>query len=191
MARPKTGDKSNDILRAAVKEVAAVGSSAVSINTIAKRADLAVGTLYRYYDNKDDILRAAYLTIKGTIHTAMMAGASGENTSKDKIRAMWFALLDYSHRHPQDFMFAEVIMNAALLSPNEQDKVDVMSNRAAAIIQAAIDDGTIRPAEISAITTLLIAPALQLGRQSALGGQPPDLAKAKELFTLCWRGVAA
>ncbi|MEM7615714.1 MAG: TetR/AcrR family transcriptional regulator [Pseudomonadota bacterium] len=190
MGRQKTGDKFGDIRRAAVSEVVECGSASASVNAIARRANLSVGTIYRYYDNKDHLLRSVYLAIKTDIHRSMMEAAERATGSKAKIRAIWFALLEYAHAKPHDFLFAEVIMNAALLTETEQAEVDAMSQEALAHVEAAVEDGSIRPGDLRAISTLLIAPALQLGRAAARGGERPDAARAEETFNLCWRAIA-
>jgi len=190
MARQKTGDKLTDIRHATVAEVVEVGSAAASVNSIAKRAGLAVGTLYRYHENKDAVLRSVYLSIKHDIHSTLMNAAKHTDTSEQKIRAMWFALLDYAYDHPQDFLFAEVVLNASLLSGAEMAQVRTMAQDISQILEAAIADKTLRPATTSAINMLLVAPAMQLARQSAACGHPVDADRAEEIFAMCWRAVA-
>ena len=190
MARQKTGDKLTDIRQATVAEVVEVGSSAASVNSIAKRAGLAVGTLYRYHANKDAVLRSVYLAIKSDIHRALMSAAEHKQTSEQKIRAMWFALLDYACQHPQDFLFTEVVVNAPLLSPQDVEQVNAMSEDLLMIMRAATADNTLRPGTVDAINTLLVAPAMQLARQTAVSESSLDMERAEEIFALCWRAVA-
>ncbi|WP_299889666.1 TetR/AcrR family transcriptional regulator [uncultured Ruegeria sp.] len=93
MVKRKTGDKLGDIRRATIAEVVECRSSAASVIAIAKRAGLAVGTVYRYYENKEQLLRAVYLAVKTELHNAMMTAAAEASGSKAKIRSMWFAVL--------------------------------------------------------------------------------------------------
>ncbi|MEM1206906.1 MAG: TetR/AcrR family transcriptional regulator, partial [Acidobacteriota bacterium] len=104
MARPKTGDKPRDIRDATVGEVAAIGSTSVSVNKIAKRAGLSVGTLYRYHKSKHALLSWVFLEVKRDIHNAMMGAASTLEGSAARLHAMWFALVDYGLRAPEDFL---------------------------------------------------------------------------------------
>ncbi len=190
MARRKTGDKSTKIRQATVDEVVEKGSSAASINAIAKRAGLAVGTLYRYHDDKEALLGSVYLTIKAEIHDAMMSSAAEPGTSRDKIKAMWFAILDHASAHPRDFLFVEVIMNGLLLTKAERTRVNEMAAAAGAVIDDAIAEGVLRPCSTDAIRTLLIAPAMHIGRRSALDDKEPDMVGAEEIFDLCWQAIA-
>ena len=190
MARQKTGDKLNDIKRATVAEVVEVGSSAASVAAIAKRAGLASGTIYRYHANKDALLRSVYLSVKTDIFNATMTAADRQNTDKDKLRAMWFAILEYAHDRPKDFLFAEVIVTAVPLSPEEAEQIAAMSADMSAVIEDAVADKTLRPGAVTAITTLLVGPALHLGRQSAVSGKPLNSDECQEVFDLCWQAIA-
>lgn len=191
MAKQKTGDKLGDIRRATIAEVVECGSSAASVNTIAKRAGLAVGTVYRYYDSKDHLLRAAYLAIKAELHNAMVEAVANVAGSKPRIRALWFAVLNYAHEHPQSFLFAEVVVNDMILTDQERADVDEMAQQTRAFIAEAIADGTVRDLDTQAIITVLSAPALQLGRKAAMSGKTLDKAHAEEIFELCWRSIEA
>jgi TetR/AcrR family transcriptional regulator, fatty acid metabolism regulator protein len=56
MARRRTDDKRQRILQAAVKVLAKKGYHRAKVSEIARRADVADGTIYLYFRNKEDIL---------------------------------------------------------------------------------------------------------------------------------------
>jgi AcrR family transcriptional regulator len=58
MARPRTGNKQKDILDAAIRLFMSGGISSSTMQQIAQEAGIAVGTLYLYYQNKDDVVAA-------------------------------------------------------------------------------------------------------------------------------------
>lgn len=190
MARPRTGDKHRQIRDATVAEIADVGAATASVNAIAKRAGLAVGTLYRYHANKEVLLQSVYLDIKNEIHDALMKAADAHVSSEGKIRAMWFALLDYAQLHPNAFALTEVMLNTGILTAEQQAAVSAMAQDISSIIKKAVADGTLIPASSEAITSLLVAPALRLGRASATSGAPLNPAYTEEVFSLCWRAIA-
>ena len=191
MAKRKTGDKLGDIRRATIAEVVERGSSAASVNAIAARAGLAVGTVYRYFENKDQLLRAVYLASKTELHTAMMQAAAPCSSHKDKIRAMWLAVLDYAQEAPQAFLFSEAVINDMILTDADRAEIAAMAAESRALIGAAVSEGVLRQGNTQAIVTVLAAPALQLAKAGALSGVPPDPSHAEEIFDLCWRGVAS
>jgi TetR/AcrR family fatty acid metabolism transcriptional regulator len=56
MARPRTDDKRERILKAAVGVFARKGYFGSRVSEIAKKAGVADGTIYLYFRNKEDIL---------------------------------------------------------------------------------------------------------------------------------------
>src|SRR5215813_11735138 len=56
MARRKSDDKRQRILQAAAKVFARKGYHGARVSEIARRADVADGTIYLYFRNKEDIL---------------------------------------------------------------------------------------------------------------------------------------
>src|SRR5262245_56890625 len=56
MARRRSDDKRQRILQAAVKVFAKKGYHGAKVSEIARRADVADGTIYLYFRNKEDIL---------------------------------------------------------------------------------------------------------------------------------------
>lgn len=60
--RPWALQSKDRILEAAIAEIGAVGFERAKISEIAKRADMAPGSVYTWYDNKEDLFRAALET---------------------------------------------------------------------------------------------------------------------------------
>jgi len=190
MARPREGDKLSDIRRATVDEVAENGSATVSINKIAARAGLSVGTLYRYHATKEAMLRSVYLGVKRDIHDALMNAAETGDTSKKRIRAMWFALLAYACDAPNDFLFSELMHGGTILTPDDAATLDAMVDDIMGVLQAALDDGTLRPVPLKVVELMLTAPAFQMARRSVLRAVPVDLDLAEQAFAIVWDSLA-
>ncbi len=190
MARPKTGDKPRDIRDATIGEVAAVGSTAVSVNKIARRAGLAVGTLYRYHKTKEDLLFAVFLEVKRDIHRAMMAAADDLEGPAARLRAMWFALVNYGFEAPNDFLFVEM-MSAEIREPFLSDPdLRQIQTEVLAEIEAGIEQSVLVEAPVTIIETILASPAITLARRASLSGRRTDKSELESLYALIWRGIA-
>lgn len=62
----RQADKRADILRAARDQIAAHGFAGASMSAIADEAQVATGTLYRYFENKDALFVATYESLGTT-----------------------------------------------------------------------------------------------------------------------------
>lgn len=88
MARPRSEDKRNAILAAATEVVADQGPGAATAK-IAKLAGVAEGSLFTYFDTKDDLLNQLYLALKADLRDEMMASYPKAGTLKNRTRHVW------------------------------------------------------------------------------------------------------
>ncbi len=190
MARTKSGDKPQAIREATIKEVAEVGSTAVSVNKIAKRANLSVGTLYRYHRSKDDLLFWVFKQAKSDIHDAMMSAARTKVGAKDRLQAMWFALVNYGYAAPKDFLFVEMIAAETHDELRNDPDLERMQKDVHDEIQTGIDHHVLVRVPVRTIEIILASPAITLARRASLGATPMESDELRRIFELVWRGIA-
>ncbi len=190
MARPVAGDKPKELRLATLAEVAAVGSTAVSVNRIAARAGLSVGTIYRYYKTKDELLFAVYLEVKRDIHRTMMDAAAPHDGAASRLRAMWFALVGYGFDAPQDFLLAEMMNAETRNDVHDNKELNRIHTEVLLEIQKGVDEGVLVAYPVETIETVLASPAITLARHASMSKKPADREALERIFTLVWRGIA-
>ncbi len=100
MARPRSEYKRNAILAAATSVIAEQGVSAPTAR-IAKLAGVAEGSLFTYFETKDDLLNQLYLTLKGGLRDVMMESYPGTGSLKQQAAHVWRGYVDWGARHPE------------------------------------------------------------------------------------------
>lgn len=188
--RTKDENKRHAIRNATVVEVVTGGISSTSIAKIAARAGLSQGTIYLYFPSKEALLQNVYLEIKRDIHTGIMSTVYNEDTSEQNLRRMWFGLIDYAKEHPDDFAFSELVSAAQLLGSDHIAELEKLAGEIGAVIQQAVDDGTLIDAPVSSLLPVLVAPAIQSARTIAISKKDMDHAQLGQIFEIIWRGVA-
>ncbi len=93
--------KQERILEAAISEFAKNGFNAANINTIAKRADISIGSLYNYFSSKEDlfltIINYGYKVLENAISSIDLRGGD----IFDKIERLFSAAQEYARKYPQ------------------------------------------------------------------------------------------
>lgn len=190
MVRPVVGDKRSDIRQATVDEVAAVGSTAVSVNKIAERAGVAVGTIYRFHDTKNELLAAVFLQVKMDIHNAMMREASQFTSTYERLRAMWFAIVHYGYAAPNDFHFAEVMSADVRNLMHKDERLTRLRAEVLTEFDIGIANGTLAEVSLKAIETVMASTASSMARIASFSGTPPEMDDLEEVYALVWNGIA-
>src|SRR5260370_34904974 len=101
MARPKSEDKRNAILDAATRVFAERGLSAAPTSEISKRAGVAEGTLFTYFETKDALINALYRSIKLELADAMMSGFPRKKNVRTRLRHVWDRHVNWGIANPK------------------------------------------------------------------------------------------
>jgi len=75
-----------EILEAALELFSQNGFHNVSMNEIAQKAEFAVGTMYKFFENKEDLYKALVLEQADKFHRTLTAAIEGPGDEIEKIR---------------------------------------------------------------------------------------------------------
>lgn len=105
--RVKEGNKEKDILEAAIKVFAEVGYHKAKISKIAEVAGVATGSVYVYFEDKEDIILKIFEQIWVKLHGELLAVKSNTVLSPmDKFDAMIDLIFDvYTENPPLAMVF--------------------------------------------------------------------------------------
>ena len=101
MARPKSEDKRNAILEAAIRVFAKRGLTAAPTSEISKQAGVAEGTLFTYFETKDDLINALYREIKLELADAMMSDFPRKKNVRIRLRHVWDRYVNWGAANPE------------------------------------------------------------------------------------------
>ncbi len=100
MARPRSADKRNAILAAAVRIIASEGLGAATA-AIATAAGVSNGSLFNYFQTKDDLLNQLYLELKADMATAALDGLPTKGSLRKQLFHMWSRWLQWATEYPE------------------------------------------------------------------------------------------
>lgn len=162
------------ILDAAEALIAAKGLHDAGLAQIAKKAGVAVGTLYNYFDDRDALVRALFETRRATLLPAIQAAfAAGEALSfEPRLRQFMRDLFGVFELHRE---YIKVVFAAEHLKPtgSHLDLVTAID----ALVAAGVAEGVIARTSTEPLS-MALAGALRvvLVRKSQSGGSFVDAA---------------
>lgn len=105
-----TTDKRDEIVRAALELIAEHGFHGAPMAMIAKRAGVGAGTIYRYFESKDILIREIYVCLEGQVLTAIKENYP-EGLHEQFLHICKY-LIRYFLASPQEFRFIEQFHNS-------------------------------------------------------------------------------
>lgn len=109
-------DKRQAILAAALDLIAEQGFQNAPMSQIALRANAGVGTIYRYFSSKEDMINALYLEIKKQLTAVMSLNSLDSMPVRKAFRLIVGGMLELFIAKPQYLSFFAQYVNSPLIT---------------------------------------------------------------------------
>jgi AcrR family transcriptional regulator len=100
MPRPRSEDRRNAILSAAIRVVASEGLGAATA-AIAKEAGVSNGSLFLYFETKATLLNELYVALKTEMGETAVADLPAASAPREQVRHMWNQWLRWATTNPE------------------------------------------------------------------------------------------
>ncbi len=147
MLKKLTEEKIKEILEAGIKEFAAHGLKASSMNSIAKRAGISVGVLYKYYEDKNDFFQACLKRSLSVLEDLIADLKVEEDNPLKYAEALIDAVLRFSNENPEYMrMYHEITTGEDReMSKMLSARIEAMTaDRYTEVIRRARDKGLVK-----------------------------------------------
>ena len=188
----KKSDKRDDIIRASLELIAEHGFHGAPMAIIAEKAGVGAGTIYRYFENKDILIKALYREVEEKVIAALTEAYSDEKPVRERFIYLSTTLFKYFVSHPLYFRFLEQYYNSPYGVSLRRDKIlRKCDNRD--IFMDLFEQGTARkvmkdlPLPVHA--ALSFGPLIALARDHTLGLLELDDALITKIVEACWDGI--
>ncbi|MCP9234856.1 TetR/AcrR family transcriptional regulator [Lewinella sp. JB7] len=117
---PKGRAKRDALVRATITLVNNNGFHAAPMAKIAKLAGVAAGTIYRYFDSKQDLINQVYIEVKRSFsESAFRDYVAGDSVEED-FRKIWHNIADFKLREVEKSVFLSQCDNTPMVDEDSR-----------------------------------------------------------------------
>ncbi|HHX59890.1 MAG TPA: TetR/AcrR family transcriptional regulator [Epulopiscium sp.] len=116
LEKKKKLDKKTRVLQATLELISEQGFFETPISQIAKRANVAVGTIYLYFPNKKKLINTLYIDIKTNLVQYALKDYLESMTIKESFLIIVHNIADYFIERPMELLFIEQYSNSPLIT---------------------------------------------------------------------------
>jgi AcrR family transcriptional regulator len=120
MARPRSGDKRDAILHAAVQLFAARGVGSTPTSAISTAAKIAEGTLFTYFSTKEELVNEVYRLLKREIADALLSAYPKAADARVRFRHIWDRYVHWGVTHPAEYRVLEQLQASAAVTADSR-----------------------------------------------------------------------
>ncbi len=189
MARPKSEDKRSAILDAATRLFAERGLAAAPTSEISKRAGVAEGTLFTYFETKDDLINSLYREIKLELADAMMSDFPRKKNVRTRLRHVWDRYVNWGIANPKQRKVLAQLQVSEVVTKESKDAGGAPFVEFQTMIRDAIEQRIFR----NDLPVELISKSLAVLVEATIDLTVSNPSKAKNYrdsgFQMFWAGI--
>ncbi len=188
----KTPTKRDEILQAALELIAEHGFHGAPMAMIAEKAGVGAGTIYRYFETKDVLIRQLFDELEGEIMAAVQDGYPVDRSFRDRFSHFWTGLFRYMIAHPLHFQYMEQYHNSPYGAALHRDRILGKSDSPDLfrdLFKEAVEQRVMKDLPLLVLFSLAFGPLITLTRDHILGFVEMDDALIAITVEACWDGL--
>jgi AcrR family transcriptional regulator len=143
-----------------------------NVPQIAQRAGVAVGTIYRYFENKEALGTAVFTEAKRAFAKAVVTPEVRQAEPLQALRLIWRAQLAFAMAYPEAFAFLEHQQHAGYLNSEAQAVVGQLDADLCSIIRAGQAAGVVRDGDPQVLLAMAFGAFVGVTRLARALGVP-------------------
>lgn len=135
--------RKKQILGAARTLLLKKGLSATSISQIARLSELSVGTIYFYFNSKEEIFAALQEEGLDILHDMIAEITETADDPKDQLRRVALAYLSFTEENKNYFDVINYFLSSPdiFFAPELKERIDEHGNRILSVVRGIIEEG--------------------------------------------------
>ncbi len=184
------------ILDAALDLFSENGFHSSPMSRIATLAGDGVGSIYRYFSDKDALIHALYEKVDGALQCSMKENISTSDSMDVHFKHFVSGVIHYLHSHPKEFRFLEQYHNSPYGINKVQAKILQQDDGRPTGLCSEIflngqREGIIKKLPLPVYISMLFGPVGYMVRYSLAGYVALDETMIQSLAEACWNAIKA
>ena len=188
--REKIQDKKTAVLQATLELIAEQGFHGTPMSQIAQKANIGVGTIYRYFPSKEDLINELYIQVKSRLTHFVFKNYSENMPVRESFIILFRTVIDYFIENPMDFLFMEQYDNSPLITvATRQESMRIFESASNLFIRAK-EEALLRDLPTQMIHTLACGATKALANLYLFSEVKPDSATLDKGVEAVWDTIS-
>ncbi|MFZ5969919.1 MAG: TetR/AcrR family transcriptional regulator [Bacillota bacterium] len=179
-------DKRAAALKATLELIAEQGFHGTPMSQIAQRANIGVGTIYRYFNSKEDLINALYIDIKTRMTRYIFKNYSKDLPVREGFKQLLKDFVYYMIENPAELSFGEQYENSPLITAATREEGMRIAEPIEDLFKRAREQNLLKEMPIEILGTLLIGAIRSLAKLYLSGNVKFDEVSINEGIDAIW-----
>lgn len=183
--------KRRALIEAAIQVVANHGFHGAPIGFIAAVANVAIGTVYRHFDDKDHLMLDAYRELERRCLAAVMRNFPAQGDIRQRFSHLALGVIRYFKLFPEEFLFADQFLSSPYRKAVSQHYLPAGEvERILQFFSQGTEEGFFKALPSTMLLALACGPLVEVVRAHAVGFLYLDEERIARTVNACWDTIA-
>ncbi len=182
-------DKREVILKASLQIFAENGFHCAPTSQIAKLANVGVGTLYRYFENKDALIEALHTEIDAELRPFINSGVDEEAPIRETLLRILDRVFHFLLENPHKFRFLEMYYNSPYGIAKKRSEDGGCDRPLSRAFHKGVERQVIKDLPEDLLFALCFGPMLMLVRDQFTGYFKVSEEMIEATLSACWDSI--
>ena len=162
--KEKNLDKKTAVFGATLELISEQGFHGAPMSQIAERANIGVGTIYRYFASKDELINALYIDIKTKLARYILQKHSENLSVEEGFENIFKNLIYYFIEHPAELSFVEQYENSPMITEATHQQVMQIAWPWKYLFERAIKESLLKELPIEIMSAILYGAIISMAK---------------------------
>lgn len=182
-------EKKQAIYKAMMELVSENGFHATPMSLVATKANVAAGTIYHYFESKDQLINSLYLELKQQINEVMLSQDDASKNHKERFFLFWSTLYEFFLKNPKEFLFLEQYANSPFIHQSSKEENGRAYQPLFNFVNQGMKAGVLREMDLELMTTLVYGSIVSTVKLTLSEQTNIDKSLVQSAIHSCWDGV--
>jgi len=184
-------EKRTAVIHAALDLVAEHGFHGAPMSAVAERADVAAGTIYRYFENKDALILETFRFLADMLQKIVIEGYPEGGGVRERYLHVEATLMRHLVGSPRELRFLEQFQNSPYGAHRRRELMLGKGDRNLVLdlFEEGRREGVVKDLPIPILYALAFGPLIQICRDAAFGFLTLDDRLLDDSVEACWDAV--
>jgi AcrR family transcriptional regulator len=182
-------DKRENILDATLQLVTEQGLYDTPMSQVAKKAKVAAGTIYHYFENKEQLILELYHHAKEKMGEALVREHRLDSTYQERFAMYWRDLFRFYLQNERIFKFLEQFDNSPFYNKVAKESHKKYYQPVIDFLEQGMKTQIIESMDVALAISLLHGSIASLAKAHLTGEYSVDQARLYQAIRFCWKGL--
>lgn len=183
-------EKKQAILDSMLSLVDEHGLLGVPMSLLAKKAGVAAGTIYHYFESKDAIILELFEYVRRAIdHEIFKMKDRSTDAFGERFKGLWVNLCQYFINHPYVLSFMEQFFSSPFQRMIEMKEKQFYEDNFSSFFLTGIKNGYLKNYSIRIISSVFIGGLTNAAKKHKNGSHPITEEELKIMASIIWDGL--